>query len=250
MTIAVSELKSKSSRELHCIAEGLGLELKDPSSRKAMRAEIRQHMAKLSEDSPATNAQAESTGYDVTKRAPTVTVRDPKTGKDVKQPVACFGWYFDGANPLCKSQCPHAKPCARFSKEAAKLTEELQEIERAEDEAAATSVVSGESVSSAISTKNALKAPKAPKVEAKKKKKGLNEATALCVNYEEDWALAVEEPTYRKFYRRVLKRHGDKTITVSDLVDVFDSLGVDTSADDFIADTIKPMVDDGDFVLR
>lgn len=242
----VEKLDKKGLRKM---ADDLGVKwdkrIDDEASlRKKISASL-----KASESAPEA---AENTDFDVSKRSPTETVKDPKTGKMVKVPVACFGWFFnpkpEPGRVNCKQDCPHWKPCSKLSAAAADALAELEAEEAASAEAEAVDSSDVELANAATERKNKKASKESITKGEKRKNAPMDEETVFTIAYDFDWALTVEDADIRKFYKRVIKTYGEKgKVTAGQLIDVFaEVVGLD-DRDAILTEMLPEMVANGDF---
>lgn len=157
--------------------------------------------------------------FDITKRAATQVVEDPKTGKDVVMPLACFGWHFNpnpGPPPAiqCAKECPHAKACAALSKHSAKAQAELEDEAEADAEAEAVTKEDVKLAKAGMAKRAEKKKPKTSSkgeelTKGEPRKNELSEESYLKVAYDLDYALGIEDEQLRKFHKRIVKVHGE-----------------------------------------
>lgn len=197
--------------------------------------------------------EKEDTAFDITRRAPTETRVDPKTKKPTKVPVACFGWLFnDKPKPGesdCKAACPHWKACKTFTTGAAAAFAELDAEEEAEAEADAVTAEDVELAAKATKKRAAGAKETSTLTKGEKRKSVLDEESELTVNFDLDWTLSVEDADLRKFYKRLVKKHGEGgKLAVSEVIDVFcEVVGLDDRGA-VLTEMLPEMVANGDFV--
>lgn len=242
----IDKLDKKGLRKM---ADDLGVKW---DKRTDDEASLKKKLAAALDASDKVPEVTDGTDFDVSKRAPTETVKDPKTGKQVKVPVACFGWFFnDKPEPGkvdCKKDCPHWKPCSKLSAAGAKALEELEAEEKVRVEVEAVDEGDVALANVATEKRNAKKQATNSITKGEKRKSVLDEESELKVAFDLDWAITVEDADLRKFYKKVLKVHGEgSVISAGEVIDVFcEVLGVD-DRDAVLSEMLPEMISNGDF---
>lgn len=208
-------------------------------SKKDDEATLRKKVAKQRDAAESTVTAKGGTAFDTTKRAPFIVITDPRTKKPVRDPQGCFGYFFldKPASPEdvdCKAQCPHWKPCKVLSKDADKvlsLAAEADEAETAKKEAEEVDEADLKLAEAAKSKKTSKKAESKPASILKEEKRvgTIDLETTLKVEFDLDYALAIDDDDLRKFYKRVVKKHGEGAeVSVEDIVLIFcETQGID-----------------------
>lgn len=230
-------------------------------SKKDDEAVLRKKVAKQRDaaESTASTATAKSgTDFDTKKRAPFTIITDPRTKKPVRDPTGCFGYFFldtptkDDVD--CKAVCLHWKPCKVLSKDASKVLDMAVAVEEESNAKEEAAEVDDDDLKMAEAAKG--KGKKAKKEEAKsilteEKRVGVIELdTMLKVEFDLDYALAIDDDDLRKFYKRVAKKIGEgKQVSAEDLTLIFcETQGLD-DPEPVINEFIPQMVGNEEFSI-
>lgn len=240
------ETKDMDKHELRKLADKLGVEWdKRVDDEKSLRSKIDAKLAK------AGDAEANEGHFDTGKRA---ILREytggggvlVKEGKKKGVPSDCFGYLFDKGNKRCGGECPHAKKCKELSESlgaAVEIIEAEEEVEKVTDDDA-------EEIAKAVEKKQSkVKPGKKAKDESLSKEEGaVDDDTEFKLTYDEDYALSIEDDDLSKFYKRLFKMVGDKSVPASGIVDVFATVfDVAKGERDSTRDELlKTMLDNGD----
>ena len=249
----VDKLDKKTLRNM---ADKLGVEWsKQTDDEKSLALKVKAALSKATATEEAPEAREDDV-FDTSRRAPTENATDPKTGKPVKLPTACFGWFFT-EKPApgavnCMKDCPHWKPCKGLSQGAEKALAALAEEEAVEAEASAVTAEVVEQVEKATKAKAEKKGKgKAEPLTAPVKRKGaLDEDSELKLAYDLDFVISVEDDEVRKFFKHLLKAHGEGgTTTVGAVIDAFiEATGLDDRGA-VLGEMLPEMLSDGTLVL-
>lgn len=250
-TVSKADVAKLDKKALRAMADKLGVEWsKQKDTEDTLRKKIEKALAKntpKAEKAVEEEEAKEATGtaFDLKARAPVGDVTDPKTGKITKQPLDCFGWFYEKGNKRCDKDCPHRAQCAKLAEGAKKAIEELQAQAEAED----TGEQEAEETVEAQNGRAAKAEKKANKKGGKMAQEGvIEEKTALSVLFDEEFIDLLDDDDLRKFYRRVFKKAqaNDGKISAGGVVDLFGAIYEVEDREATINSLVKTMIDNAE----
>lgn len=205
--MAAANVEKMTKQKLRALADEMGVTWdKRTDDEESLRRKVTRALA-LSDD--------DGGELDLSKRANTTIEVDPKTKKPVKRPIACFGWYYNDkpapGKVDCDKECPHATACAKLSRGATAALGELEEEAETDEEAEAVSDEDVEGINAA-NKRMSSKSKKNGLAKGERLKGTLDEETKFRITFDADWVLTVEDKDFRRFYKALLKEHGEEGV--------------------------------------